>query len=458
MNNNVNYDASIDQAMENRNYTEIVRDQDNYVNTLHGRVQKIKGYKYKILIRNLPALEGELTLQEMDKMYRLYSSYGANLTQRNLSREFPRFTFRDLKRLLKAFNISKASVPFAPHIIEEKTIEEQQQLYYQQNENKILKKIEQNQEKYLKKKYEETTTELIKLKKDVASFKEFISSVDSRDPIEIKTVDMHHTGKTLIVYLSDMHIGAFVSPLSIYKNDYNKEEVKNRMNTINTRIQELASFGSIKNIIICNLGDALDGYNAMTTRGGHSLPQSLDNKEQFNFYIDIMTGFFTSLSQSSLFDKISYYSVVGGNHDGDFGYFANKTLEALLHKIDPKISAKVFDQFIDEFTCDKHTFILCHGKDDKDMFKNMPLTINDKMENKINEYIYEKDIRGKIHFVKGDLHQSATTYAKRFRYKSVGSFFGSSEWIHKNFGNTKAACDFDIVDGDNIIETTLILN
>lgn len=101
---------------------------------------------------------------------------------------------------------------------------------------------------------------------------------------------------------------------------------------------------------------------------------------------------------------------------------------------------------------------MCHGKDDKDMFKNMPLVINDKVENQISEYLYEKDIRGKVHFIKGDLHQSATTYAKRFRYKSVGSFFGSSEWIHKNFGNTKACCDIDVVNGENIMETRIVLN
>ena len=171
-----------------------------------------------------------------------------------------------------------------------------------------------------------------------------------------------------------------------------------------------------------------------------------------------MLGFFDSLSKSKLFDNISYYCVVGGNHDGDFGYFANKTLEASLYRINPNIHIKIFDKFIDEFVCDNHTFILCHGKDDKDMFKNLPLTLNEKTENKINEYIYYKNLKGNIHFIKGDLHQSATTYGKRFRYKSVGSFFGSSEWIHINFGNTKATCEIDIVDGDNIIETRLMLN
>ena len=32
---------------------------------------------------------------------------------------------------------------------------------------------------------------------------------------------------------------------------------------------------------------------------------------------------------------------------------------------------------------------------------------------------------------------------------TVGSIFGSSQWIHKNFGNTKACCDYTIVDANN---------
>ena len=61
--------------------------------------------------------------------------------------------------------------------------------------------------------------------------------------------------------------------------------------------------------------------------------------------------------------------------------------------------------------------------------------------------------------VKGDLHQSATTYGKRFVYKSVGSLFGSSDWIHKNFGFTRAACDYSIIDDNlNILDGRITLN
>ena len=91
------------------------------------------------------------------------------------------------------------------------------------------------------------------------------------------------------------------------------------------------------------------------------------------------------------------------------------------------------------------------------MFKNFPLILDTNTENKINNYLDAFNLSGKINFIKGDLHQSATTFGKRFRYKSVGSFFGSSEWIMQNFGFTKAVCDIDILINDQILETQILL-
>ena len=78
---------------------------------------KIKYYSYEIFKRNKPSLVGKLTIEEMNSIYRLYSYYGASLTQRQISRFFPDLSLVDFKRILRAFNITKASSPFAPHMI-----------------------------------------------------------------------------------------------------------------------------------------------------------------------------------------------------------------------------------------------------------------------------------------------------------------------------------------------------
>ena len=251
--------------------------------------------------------------------------------------------------------------------------------------------------------------------------------------------------RDLIIWLSDMHIGASVSGYSIYANEYNQEEVESRLQKLIDQIKkESLMFGNFYNVVVCNLGDSLDGYDGQTTRGGHQLAQNMNNKEQLKCFIEVMTGFMTTLAEEIPCNNLSYYCVGESNHDGDFGYSANIALQYILQSMD--IEATIFEKFIGEFKLNDTTYILCHGKDNKDMFKNLPLTLDIKTENFINEYLDNKGIKGNVVFVKGDLHQSATTYGRRFTYKSVSSLFGSSEWIHKNFGNTPAACDYSIVD------------
>ena len=455
----IEHDASQDAKIEQLAAVEIVRDNSETIQIgADKKVGKIIEYRYRIAVHEKPNIEGTLTREEVDLMHRLYAYEGSNLTQRSVSRYFPNFTFQDFKKVLRAFNITKASSPIAQHIIEEKPKEELAMLTFQNKENDYLRYIEQNRAKITETKLKEMTGKYYDLKQQIANFKEFLSEINIDVKVKVRKPKKSNE-KTLVVYLSDMHIGADVSKYSIYENEFTFETASKRLLTITEKIMDIAMTTGTTNIVVCNIGDTLDGYNAQTTRGGHDLPQNMNNKDQFKNYLKMMAEFFADLSNCGLFSSIKYYAVEGGNHDGDFGYMANKSLEGILAILNPEIEVQVFEKYIEHFNVSNHTFVVCHGKDAKDVFKNMPLVINDKTENQINEYLDYHSIYGKnTHFIKGDLHQSATTYAKRFRYKSVASFFGSSEWIHKNFGNTPAACDFDVIDGDSILETRLILN
>lgn len=446
MEENKIYDASVDAEMEKRAIVETQREDG-----------KISKYNFTILIRDKNPLVGTLTREEVDLMYRLYSSSGANLSQKIVSRYFPLYTFQEFKKILRAFTLTKASVPFAQHIIEEHTEDELVELMNQQRENNFLKKYEQVKEQQITQKYQELLRSYQNLKQSVGDFSEFLKDLNIDIKVEVRKPSYYNT-KTMIVYVSDMHIGAEVSDYSIYSNHYNEEVVMKRMSTLLNKIINICNNLDITNIIIANIGDSLDGYNSETTRGGHKLPQNMNNKDQFKTFLKAMIHLFTNLSSSGQFNTIEYICVEGGNHDGDFGYVANKALEAALWGLNLGIDVRIFDKFIDYFVVHKKTFILCHGKDAKDMFKNMPLTIDTKTENKINEYIDYNNIKGDIYFVKGDLHQTASTYARKFRYKSVASFFGSSEWIHKNFGNTPAAVDYDIILDEDLFEGRINFN
>lgn len=419
-------------------------DDRNSVNIIRDDNGKIKFYEFKVLRRDKAPLVGRLTRDEMNNIYRMYSYYGMSITQREISRYFPEYSLIDFKRILRVFSITKAVSPFAPHIIEEHSKEELMDMQMREKENDFLRGIEEQSiknDRALLKKY---AIENIELKRKLEEgVKIDLSGLDlaSGKPF---TPTGTPSKKNLFLYLSDMHIGAYVSPLSIYSNPYDKDEVIRRINIILNRVHDLhETYKGFDNIYVCNLGDSLDGYNGQTTRGGHSLPQNMCNKEQIHTFIFVMNYLFTELNKLE-YNKMHYYCVGESNHDGDFGYAVNVALETIL--ANKGVNCTIFDKFIGEFKAGETTFILCHGKDNKDMFKNLPLTLDIKTENFINEYLDTKGISGNVIFIKGDLHQSATTYGRRFTYRSVGSLFGSSEWIHKNFGNTCWSCDYSIVD------------
>lgn len=443
---NVTVDLSGDKKYEDRKKGEVIRDDKG----------KITGYSYNITIKGEQPFKGELSREEMEKLYRMYSFEGANLQARTVSREFPRFTLTDIKRLLTAFKITKSSLPFAPHQIDEMDPDKLVELNLKSKEASYLKKYEDERTRAFERMYRDKVKEFENLKKEVQTFKEFVGDIKIESRIQQNVPEITNN-KTLMVYLSDMHIGAHVSNYSLYGNEYNEQVVTERMQKVYDYVTKLAANYNITNVVIVNVGDSLDGYNGQTTRGGHSLPQNLDNKDQYKVYVNLMLDLFKSLSECGLFSTIKYYCVGTANHDGDFGYITNKALEAALSYMNPNIEAIVFDKNIDHFKVGDQTFILTHGKDAKDMFKNMPLTLNDKTENYINQYINYHKLTGKITFIKGDLHMSAKTYGNLFGYKSVGSFFGSSDWIQHNFGLTRAAVDIDILDELDTLETRLEL-
>lgn len=457
MEKNINYDATTDDEFELRNVIIQERDENDTIIVNNKPIGRITSYKYHILQRDKKPLIGVLSRLEVEQLFRLYSAEGSNLTQRTVSTYFPHLTISEFKKILKAFKLTKASAPIAPHLLEEFDTEKLIELNQQQRENDFLRKVEQDRARLTEQRHRELVKEHNSLKEQIKDFKMFLT--DFKVP-KIKTTksSIHSTSGTIVVYLSDMHVGADVSDYSIYQNTYNELEIKSRFNQLLTKIQSLAVSTSSSNIVICNLGDSLDGYNAQTTRGGHALPQNMNNKEQVKVFLNTTIEFFTKLHGTNLFNSIEYYCVGEDNHSGDFGWAANLSLIHYLETSGIARKAILFDKYIDTFKIGKFDFVISHGKDHKDVFKNMPLTLNDKTENQINEYLDSQNLFKDVHFIKGDLHQSATTYGRRFRYKSVSSFFGASEWIHKNFGNTCAAVDIDVIKGDEILETRVVLN
>lgn len=259
----------------------------------------------------------------------------------------------------------------------------------------------------------------------------------------IYNVEFPTNKKALFIYGSDKHIGALTKEDSIYTNKYDREEMRQRIvvKTLQNIQENVSLHGHFDSLFIMDLGDALDGFNQKTTGGlrgtsSHILPQQLNNREQHDFYVELHKELFDTIAQNQFAKDIYFIATSNSNHGGDFEYGAMRNLETYLSVKYPNFKTYVSYKAYNHFLYGKHCVIFGHGKDDEDMKNGLPLVLNDKVSNVLGDYIRVNKLEDyNITFVSGDLHQSAETYSKNFRYKKVLSQYGSSKWMHTNFGS-----------------------
>lgn len=418
---------------DDRAITEIERDESG----------KIQYYKFEIFRKDHPTLRGKLDRKEMETIFHLYSIYGQNLTQKIVSREFPEYTFVEFKRILKAFNVYKASSPFPQHLIEEKSEEELINLHNQQKENNLLRRIEKDQLK-------EANKLIDKLLKENQDFKNQLNSINNIT-VDFKNFEagMYIPGTqsseiSAIIHLSDLHIGSKCESNTLYPNKWDKGELERRLEIVADKIYE---FGYLDTLIINLLGDNLDGMDNQTARRDHFMPQNMDNMEQVTTFIEVMTKFIHRIRNFA--NKIKIYSVKEGNHDGILGYVSSLALQNIIKSTAPEIEFVLFKDFIGQYTFKEHIYLICHGKDSKFMKKALPLNLDEKSKVMIYEWLEANNIHGdNIHFIKGDLHSNALNSCKIFDYRNVLSLFGASDYSNFNFSRNSYGVSYDLFVGN----------
>ena len=274
-----------------------------------------------------------------------------------------------------------------------------------------------------------------------AEIEKIVSGYNPDTIREIPKVDTP-TPKAIKATLSDMHVGLEPNPnnKSLFSYEYNAEVFKSNLDKVfNSILKEYTANGRFDLLIILDLGDGLDGWNGQTTRGGHSLDQNMSNEQAFTAYVEGKINLIENCIHAGIANKIVVKNITNDNHSGSFAEIANTTIKMILDRVYSKddVEFNIITRFMDHFEYGDHTFILTHGKDAKHMFKGLPLHLNDKAINFINNYIDHYDIKSKyIHVEKGDLHQLAYARSQRFDYRNFMSFAPPSAWIQHNFGDT----------------------
>lgn len=406
---------------------------------------KIVGYKFKVFRRDNTPVEGILNRDEMQLIYRLYSYYGAGITQREISRHFPDYSLIDFKRILKAFNITKASGPFAPHMYEEKDEEELKEIHLREKENDFLKKIEKDELKDV----QNTAVKLARRNRELEQTIEQLSqtiNIEVNSSMNVPTPEKVESDKSIIIHLADMHIGAKCNSNCIYPNPYDKEEIERRLNAL---LVEISAMGFFDTIIINILGDSLDGMDQQTARRDHIMPQCMDNMEQLETFINLTFNFINACTK--LANNLRVFCVKCGNHGGMWEYTANLALKNAVEKALPKVEFTLFKEFVGVYEVFGHIYLICHGKDEAFMKKPLPVSLDDKSRVFIQEILTDRGVIGyeNVHFIKGDLHSNSLSSCKLFDYRNVLSLFGASDYSAYNFSRNAYGVSYDLFIGNH---------
>lgn len=238
-----------------------------------------------------------------------------------------------------------------------------------------------------------------------------------------------------VVY-TDTHIGMNTNPngYSLYGGKWDENELEERLELmVNHVIQNRNS-----NILyLDDLGDLMDGWDGETARKGHKLPQNMDNQKAFDTAILFKVKMIDELVK--YYDKIYCHNICNDNHSDSFGYVVNSAFKTIIDvKYKDKVQIENIRHFIDHYKVGKYTFIICHGKDSKNLKFGFKAMLDKAGQEKIDDYIKEHFLYTQdsiIEFSKGDSHQYIfdNSTSQIFNYYSYPAFSPSSEWVQTNF-------------------------
>ncbi len=250
-----------------------------------------------------------------------------------------------------------------------------------------------------------------------------------------------------LVY-SDVHIAMDVNGYGdpLYDAEWDRNKLLFRLNDMITHV---IAFQSSNTLYIDDLGDFLDGLNGKTARSEHDLPQNMNSKEAFDLALEFKVSLLDNLAQ--YYNRIICNNITDDNHASVFGYFVAQAFKRIGEaKYGERVSINTCKRFINHYSEGQHTFLLCHGKDSKNLKFGFKPFLDPKQAEKIDQYCKEHKLYNGnyIEFSKGDSHQAIfdDTTSNDFDYYSYPSFSPPSNWVKTNFKNTKSGFRFYNID------------
>lgn len=269
---------------------------------------------------------------------------------------------------------------------------------------------------------------------DFCVFTKVKDLIDSYVPSEIEILpNIVNNNYIYQLAFTDVHLGmdSDDSNYGLYKSQWNRNSVLERVKLMaQTFIKETPY--EIDCIQVLNMGDFADGLDGYTTRRDHKLPQNMTNEEVHDLGVEFMTHIAETILQNKKCNKIIFYNVCNSNHSSAFDYFIMQAFKGRFMN-NPRIEIINELKFIGHIEYGGHVEILCHGKDSKNMKFGIKPHLEVKSVDRIKEYIEHYDLKGFIHFHKGDSHRYAKDKDNIFDFTNYLALSPSSSWVQHNF-------------------------
>lgn len=265
---------------------------------------------------------------------------------------------------------------------------------------------------------------------DFSEIEELIRQAISEIKFDAPKYNKEKTDDVLIAVYTDTHIGMETNDdgHSLYGGTWNADVLKKRFDDF---IQDVINNAQGREVHIFDLGDYADGWDAMTARKGHSLPQNMDNYQCFKVGVKAKLNLAMKLSHLD----VRFHNITNDNHAADFGKIINESVKMMIGD-----RFMNYHQFINHVIIGRHAIIFSHGKDDKNLKFGFQPIMNDKARAKIEEYIdFHRLHDYHITFMKGDSHRKLFDDSNyKFRYYNYPAISPASEWVQTNFSKGRS--------------------
>lgn len=249
-----------------------------------------------------------IPVSQIDQLFWEYSAHGLDLTALEVRTEhnLKPWEWNTIKSRLSLY---KASNIFSPYTWENTPPEERDAMVREKMSEKFdneKKTVTRAYRKELETRYKEVIEGSNKERFFAQELKaELFEILPKLSTVKVKQMTEHHTGKDIVILLSDLHIGAEVDGLRLTK-DFNNEILQGYLD----KVTDIVNGHKAEKVTVNILGDLIESFTGMNhANSWKSLGKRMYGSKVVVKAYEMLCQFLSSIN------NLHGVNMIGGNHD-----------------------------------------------------------------------------------------------------------------------------------------------